>query len=593
MILRSLFMAKRSKLISGILGLAAVLALGAWAIGSRIESPADAAARTAPPVPSAILVPIEQRELSSNIVTRGKARFGLPQPITLAPSVLKASPGLVTSLPLRNAEIREGAILLTASGRPVFVMQGKIPAYRDLGPGTRGEDVRQLEQGLKKLGFDPGRVDGIFDRQTSAAVAKWYKSKGWEPFGATKEQLANLSALEREWGEATKSKLTSDTTASALTVDSARATAEQSVNAASAEVAAKKSDFEKLRMAPGKLPLTVEAERAKAEHANRAGEAEVAALIAERAIIVLDPRQPETARAAIHAKLEVARAALSKIKLEGELAVQAAERDARLAGERVALAEGTMKSVQLEGQKSVRAALDARKVAELEARLAADRAYRISAELGTARGKMGVQIPADELVFIPDLPVRVEEVTAAIGAAAMGSVMSVTNTQLVIDSSLTLESAPLIKPGMQVIIDEQALGIKAKGVVEMVASSPGTRGVDGYHIYFEVRVIETSSKLEGTSLRLSIPIKASDGAVTAVPLSALSLAADGTSRIQVQNPKGALEYVVVTPGLAVDGYVEVKPLKGTLAPGQQVVVGYNAPENKQPDTKPTAAKNPP
>ena len=146
---------------------------------------------------------------------------------------------------------------------------------------------------------------------------------------------------------------------------------------------------------------------------------------------------------------------------------------------------------------------------------------------------------------------------------------------------------------MQVIIDEQALGIKAKGVVEMVASSPGTRGVDGYHIYFEVRVIETSSKLEGTSLRLSIPIKASDGAVTAVPLSALSLAADGTSRIQVQNPKGALEYVVVTPGLAVDGYVEVKPIKGILAPGQQVVVGYNAPENKQPDTKPTAAKNPP
>ena len=108
-------MAKRSKVISGILGLAAVLAIGAWAIGSRIESPADAAARTEPPVPSAILVPIEQRELSSNIVTRGKARFGLPQPITLAPSVLKATPGLITSLPLRNKDIGEGAVLLTAT----------------------------------------------------------------------------------------------------------------------------------------------------------------------------------------------------------------------------------------------------------------------------------------------------------------------------------------------------------------------------------------------------------------------------------------------------------------------------------------------
>ena len=68
-------MTKRSRIISWILSVASALAIIAWAIGSRIESPADAAARTAPPIPSAILVPIELRELSSNIVTRGKARF--------------------------------------------------------------------------------------------------------------------------------------------------------------------------------------------------------------------------------------------------------------------------------------------------------------------------------------------------------------------------------------------------------------------------------------------------------------------------------------------------------------------------------------
>lgn len=584
---------KRSTVIASMMGLAAVLAIGAWAIGSRIESPADVAARAAPPIPSAILVPIEQRELSANVVTRGKARFGLPQPITIAPSPLKASPGLITSLPLRNKEISEGAVLLTASGRPVFVLQGKLPAYRDLTPGTSGEDVRQLEQGLKKLGFDPGRVDGVFDRQTSLAVARWYKSKGWEPFGATKEQLANLSALERDWGEASKSKLTSDTAASALTVDAVQATADQNVNAASAEVAAKKAELEKLRAAPGKTPLTVETERAKADYANKAAAAEIAALIAERALIVLDPRQPETARAAIDAKLEVARAAANKIQLEGDIAVQAAERDASLANERVQLAEGNLKSARLEAQKAVRAAHDSREVATLDARLAADRAARISAELTAARNKLGVQIPSDEIIFVTELPVRVEEVTTSIGAQAMGPVMSVTNTQLAIDSSLTLETAPLIKPGMPVVIDEQALGIKATGIVESVASSPGTRGVDGYHVYFEVRVLETSHMFEGTSLRLSIPIKTSDGAVTAVPLSALSLAADGTSRIQVQNPQGGLEYVVVTPGLAVDGYAEVKPIKGTLAPGQMVVVGYNAPENTQANTQPAAVENPP
>ena len=291
-------------------------------------------------------------------------------------------------------------------------------------------------------------------------------------------------------------------------------------------------------------------------------------------MIVLDPRQPETARAAADAKLAVARAAAEKTKLDGKLAILAAERDVKLAAEQLALAEAAVKSVRLEGEKVVQAALDAQKLAELDARLTAARAGRLGADLDAARRKLGIQVPVDEIVFIPTLPVRVEEVTAAVGAAAAGPVMSVTDNQLAIDSSLALDAAPLVKPGMPVAIDEQALGIKAKGVVEQVASTPGTRGVDGYHIYFEVRVVETQAKLEGVSLRLTIPIESTKGAVFAVPTSALSLAADGTSRVQVQGNNRALEYVVVKPGLAADGYVEVTPVDGALAPGQLVVVGY-------------------
>ncbi len=156
--------------------------------------------------------------------------------------------------------------------------------------------------------------------------------------------------------------------------------------------------------------------------------------------------------------------------------------------------------------------------------------------------------------------------------------MSVTDNQLVIDSSLPLDSAPLVKPGMPVAIDEQALGIKATGRVTSVASTPGTRGVDGFHIYFEVRVEKTPARLEGFSLRLTIPIQSTQGAVTVVPLSAVSLAADGTSRVQVQSEKdGALEYVVVEPGLSANGFVEVTPVDRTLKPGQLVVVGYEIP----------------
>ena len=105
------------------------------------------------------------------------------------------------------------------------------------------------------------------------------------------------------------------------------------------------------------------------------------------------------------------------------------------------------------------------------------------------------------------------------------------------------------------------------------------RSVDGYHIYYEVRVNKTPTPLAGFSLRLTIPIKSTKGTVTTVPLSAVSLAADGTSRLQLDN-KGALEYIVVEPGLSADGFVEVSPISGTLRPGQLVVVGFENAENK-------------
>lgn len=550
--------------------------------GARIESPADAAARTAPPIPSPILVPIEERVLSSTVVTRGTARFGLPQRISIAPSVLKATPGLIATLPLRNAQLGEGAVMLSASGRPLFVLQGRIPAYRDFIPGVAGDDVRQLEQALTRLGFSSGAVDGVYDQQTSGAVAKWYRSRGWEPFGPTREQLAAHHMLERDWGEANKGKLVAAAAAAAaaLNVESARATADHNVRAAAAALAAKRTDWRRLNSEIG-TPLALESERAKAEYADTAAAADVAAQIADRALIVLDPRQPETTRSAADAKLAVARAAAQKIRLEGELAVLAAEREAKLAAEQLALAEAAVKSARLEGEKAVQAAIDAQKLAELDAQLTSARADRLGADLNASRRKLGVQVPVDEIIFIPVLPVRVEEVTAVVGAAAAGPVMSVTDNQLAIDSSLALDAAPLVKPGMPVAIDEQSLGVRAKGVIEQVASGPGTRGVDGYHIYFEVRVVETQTKLEGFSLRLTIPIESTQGAVLAVPTSALSLSADGTSRIQVQNNKGVLEYVVVKPGLSADGYVEVTPVDGALAAGQLVVIGYKAPETKE------------
>jgi peptidoglycan hydrolase-like protein with peptidoglycan-binding domain len=471
---------------------------------SRIISPAEAAARTAPPTPSPILVPVEERVLTSDIVARGTARYGLPQSISIVPSALKPSIGVVTTLPLRNAQLQEGDVALTVSGRPVFILQGDAPVYRDLTPGLAGEDVRQLERALKRLGFNPGAVDKTYDEMTSAAVAAWYEAAGWEPFGPTPDQLARIRALEQELAQAQNTK----------------AAADDAVVAANA---------------------AAQAALANADSANIAASAEVGVRTREKERVWADPGSSPEDRANAAAALAAA---------------QAAETAARSAG-----------------QAAYQAAIETVRAAVRDAKLAAEAVARLEADLEAAKNKVGVQVPADEIIFVPALPVRVGQISAVAGDPASGPVMAVTDNRLAIDSSLALDEAPLVKPGMSVAIDEPALGIKAAGVVARVADTPGTFGVDGFHIYFEVQVTETPTALEGFSLRLTIPVKSTGTAVAVVPISALFLAADGTSRVQVDN-NGSLEFITVEPGLSANGFVEVKPVDGTLTPGQLVVVGF-------------------
>jgi hypothetical protein len=468
---------------------------------------------------------------------------------------------------------------MSASGRPVFVLRGAAPAFRDMSPGTSGSDVQQLEEALARLGFDPGPVDGNYDQKTSLAVERLYQKAGWDAFGPTRDQRAAVAALERDWSDAARSRLAAETARDTAlkAVAAARAVAEQNVRQATIDSA--------MRFGTGRHPadartgksLLVETERARATYSAAIADADIKTQVADRALVVLDPRQTEMTRAAAEAKLRVARSAQRKARLEAEIAIENATREANLADERIKAAEGAVKAARLEGERSMRAAQEQQTLAEFDVKVATERYERLDRELATARAKLGVQVPADEVVFLPSLPIRVHEVTASVAGSASGAVMSGTDNELSIDSQLPIEAAPLVKPGMKVAVDEQALGIKANGVVETVATTPGTRGVDGYHFYLGVKVESTPVALAGFSVRLSIPIETTKGPVIAVPTSAVSLAADGTSRVLVDRD-GRQEYVTVQPGLSTGGYVEVNASDGRLAPGQMVVVGYKTAE---------------
>jgi hypothetical protein len=64
--------------------------------------------------------------------------------------------------------------------------------------------------------------------------------------------------------------------------------------------------------------------------------------------------------------------------------------------------------------------------------------------------------------------------------------------------------------------------------------------------------------------------------VLAVPVAGVSVAGDGSSRVEVEQQGGGTRTVAVTPGLAANGLVAVEPVRGGLSPGDRVIVGTGA-----------------
>jgi len=159
----------------------ATLSLGVGvAAGSRLMSPEDAAAKTAPPKASQITVPVEKKALSSKVVARGDTSFDGAVNVRVETSGLR-TPAVVTGkVPKVGSNIQEGKALLEIAGRPVIGLAGVLPMYRTLTPGSKGPDVLQLEQTLDRLGFDPGTVDTKYDSSTARAVEELYDAAGYE-----------------------------------------------------------------------------------------------------------------------------------------------------------------------------------------------------------------------------------------------------------------------------------------------------------------------------------------------------------------------------------------------------------------------------
>jgi peptidoglycan hydrolase-like protein with peptidoglycan-binding domain len=83
--------------------------------------------------------------------------------------------------------------------------------------GSSGPDVKDLQQKLTDLGFDPKGVDGNFGPGTQAAVIAFQQSKGLQADGIAGP--ATLAALQSDGGDAATGGSTTDAAATADTAD--------------------------------------------------------------------------------------------------------------------------------------------------------------------------------------------------------------------------------------------------------------------------------------------------------------------------------------------------------------------------------------
>ncbi|SFX78597.1 peptidoglycan-binding protein (plasmid) [Streptomyces atratus] len=169
---------KRRKVVVALVLVAALGGSGALAAMRPWEHHGTASPQ--PPV-SHGTVAVQKGSLSTGIQVGGALSYNTPTP------VIASGHGTITALPAVGAVVKAGAKLYEVDGRPVVLLTGDRPMWRDLGPDiSDGPDVEQLKRNLIKLGHADGlglTADQKFTPATVTAVKRWQKALGEKQTG--------------------------------------------------------------------------------------------------------------------------------------------------------------------------------------------------------------------------------------------------------------------------------------------------------------------------------------------------------------------------------------------------------------------------
>ncbi len=288
--------------------------------------------------------------------------------------------------------------------------------------------------------------------------------------------------------------------------------------------------------------------------------------------------------AAASADLDKAASGASAVEIkQADNEVAAAQRavsDAQAAGEpasRIANLQDDLALAQLRRQQL---SADPDTSAQRAARDAArDQVSQAETALARARESALTTLPSSEVLYLNSLPRRVDEVAARRGTVLQGKAMTVSGATVQLTGSVAQADARLLTVGGKAGF---ALpdGTTHPAAIATLAPATGKDANARWSLVLTPDPLSTEQlqQLQGSNVRVSIPVGATNGKVLSVPLAALSAGTGGEARVEVvvgdpRDPKAQTRLVTVKTGLSAKGVVEVTPQGSELAEGALVVVG--------------------
>ncbi len=143
-----------------------------------IESPDEIAAKSAAPAATVITAVARWQVLRNPITVPGIVRSARTVVVMASAPFSTVT---VTRLPVKAGDrVRPGRVIAEIDGRPILLLRGRLPPYRNLHEGDHGPDVTQLQRALESLGYADFDPRGAFGQSTALALLLFYRHLGYE-----------------------------------------------------------------------------------------------------------------------------------------------------------------------------------------------------------------------------------------------------------------------------------------------------------------------------------------------------------------------------------------------------------------------------